>query len=575
MKQKIKIKLILFAIIILAATLRVYNLDWDQGNHLHPDERAIIMSVASINFPKNLHDFLTPASPLNPHFFAYGNFPFYLLRIVGGLLSYSNPLLSQYGMINLPGRFISSIFDLVTIYFIFLLGKKIFNETTGILAAFFYAISVLPIQLSHFYAVDTILTCFILITLYSLCLFYEKPNIRKALLIGIFLGLSVATKISAVVLLVSIGTALIIDFLLLIMKNPRGIHLWRPHLSRYATHLIQYGIIVAIIAFGIFAIFEPYAFIDYANFIQQMQLQSLMTHNAFIFPYTLQYVGKIPYLYDLKNIFLWGLGPLISVFSFSGLFIFTHQAFHKDKQGGWAKELIIFIFFLAYFTVVGKFAIGFMRYMLPLYPFFALFAGLALYKFIKYVDGQIKNNFFLFAFCCLLFASFLVWPLSFMHIYTKPNTRTSATRWINSTIPPGRILAIEHWDDALPLQGADKYRMLTLALYDPDTDSKWQTISQELQVTDYIIIASNRLYVPLQKLTDCPHLPPGKCYTRTADYYKKLFSGELGFQKVAEFSSNPTLPFFNVQINDQSADESFTVYDHPKIMIFKNVRTIH
>ena len=48
------------------------------------------------------------------------------------------------------------------------------------------------------------------------------------------------------------------------------------------------------------------------------------------------------------------------------------------------------------------------------------------------------------------------------------------------------------------------------------------------------------------------------------EYYEKLFSGELGFSKVAEFSSGQ---------NDEAAEETFTVFDHPVIRIFKKVKS--
>ena len=79
----------------------------------------------------------------------------------------------------------------VTIYFV---AKKIFGKPVAILSIFFYTVSVLPIQLAHFYAVDTLLTFFILITLYQLINFYEKQTIKNALLVGVFFGLSLATK---------------------------------------------------------------------------------------------------------------------------------------------------------------------------------------------------------------------------------------------------------------------------------------------------------------------------------------------------------------------------------------------
>jgi hypothetical protein len=163
----------------------------------------------------------------------------------------------------------------------------------------------------------------------------------------------------------------------------------------------------------------------------------------------------------------------------------------------------------------------------------------------------------------------LIWPLSFISIYSQPNTRTTASSWIYGHIPPGTKIAREHWDDGLPIGGPNYFDYLELPMYEPDNTEKWQKINSVLQEADYIIIASNRLYTPLMKMTDCSKLPPDRCYPRTAEYYQNLFSGKLGFYKVAEFWTLPTIPLTNLQINDFSADETFTVYDHPKIMIFK------
>jgi hypothetical protein len=116
--------------------------------------------------------------------------------------------------------------------------------------------------------------------------------------------------------------------------------------------------------------------------------------------------------------------------------------------------------------------------------------------------------------------------------------------------------------------GSELYPIQELTLYDlPDDQVKMQRIYSVLNQSQYIIVASNRLYVPLQKLSDCSQYI--KCYPLTAQYYKDLFSGKLGFKKVAEFSDNPKVPLLPISFSDQSADESFTVYDHPKIMIFE------
>jgi len=564
-----KTTIILLFIVCIGFIVRIFGLNWDNFGHMHPDERAITLFALPLHFPSSLKEFFLPSSPLNTHFFAYGNFPIYFLKLISAVGGIFNPIISQYDGMNLIGRAFSALFDTGTIVVLFFTGKKIFNEFVGILAAFFYSISVLAIQTSHFYVVDTPLTFFITLTLFLLLKFYTHPSKKKSVLIGIFFGTGVATKNSALALLAPILITITIDFLLVFLKSPHKISIWAPHIPKIIKSLATDAAIIAGLGFLIFLFWEPYFLIDSINFWAQTQQQFQMTHDAFTFPYTLQYVGKIPFGYELKNIFLWGQGPMIAIISFVGIIYGTWIAFFKDKSAKWAQELIVVTFFWSYFFVVGRFAIGFMRYMLPIYPILCLFGGLILWESMRTLFIHFKSKLFIIPLFVIVFIMFLLWPIAFLQIYSKPNTRISASKWINDVISAGATLSIEHWDDSLPLSGQEKYNMQTLTLYDPDAPEKWQTINAQLSKTDYIIIASNRLYVPLQKLTNCEKLPPGRCYPQTAGYYKKLFSGDLNFSKVAEFSVYPTIPFINLPIDDQSADESFTVYDHPKIMIFQ------
>ena len=587
-----KHKLIFLFIFFLAAAFRLTGINWDQGFHLHPDERAIVLAVTPLHLPTSWSQFLSAQSPLNPHFFAYGSFPMYLLKFTGFLMSYVNPLFSQYDLINLLGRFLSASFDLGTLFILFLLGRRIVNTRVGLLAAFFYAVSVLPIQLSHFYAVDTQLTFFLILTLYLLIRFYEKASFLKAMAIGACIGFAFATKISATVILVSVVITLIADFGLLIIKHPLHPSHWLKHIPKFLFSLIKDLFIMFIVGIAMYAILEPYAFIDFTNFWQQTLAQSAMTKNAFIFPYTLQYVTITPYFYELKNIFLWGLGPILATICFLGVIYGTYMAIMKHrKQEKWAQDFILLAFFWAYFLTVGSFAIGFMRYMLPLYPLFCLFGAMYVFATLNDVQRLFRRNSaraitstfgmemiksrWSFVICYLLFVIvLLVWPVSFMHIYSQPNMRVEATNYINQMIPEGETLAVEHWDDELPLASASNYRVQTLPLYDPDTPEKWTSVDQQLKESDYLIIASNRLYVPLHKLANCQKYAPPHCYPITDQYYQNLFAGKpvapgVTFKEIKEFVIYPTIPFLNIPINDQGADESFTVYDHPKVMIFK------
>jgi hypothetical protein len=204
-----------------------------------------------------------------------------------------------------------------------------------------------------------------------------------------------------------------------------------------------------------------------------------------------------------------------------------------------------------------------------MYPLLAFSAGYAFQKIYEYTKDLIYIRFL----PALTILIVLLWSASFINIYSQPHTRITASNWINEHIPTGSTIAVEHWDDRLPINGSERYNMIELTLYDrPDDQYKWALMNQKLQAADYIVIASNRLYVPLQKLDDCSKYI--SCYPITSQYYKALFDGKLPFKKVAEFSVYPNIiPSFSfTRINDQTADESFTVYDHPRILIYKHIR---
>lgn len=583
-----KTEITLILILILAALFRLYGLDWDQGQHLHPDERMLIMVTEKIHLPKSFSEFLTRESPLNPKFFPYGSFPIYLLRLVSNLTAWITglPELTQYGSMNLVGRVISALFDIGTVIIIFLLGKKIFSPKVGLLGASFYSFCTFPIQLSHFFAVDTFLSFFVLLTLYRLIVFYEKPSLKNSLLAGASLGFALATKVSATVLLIATGTAAIMDLILVVGKRFRLLIRHKKifyssqnkiiilkekllTLLKFILRMSKYLGLSSVLTLITFLILEPYATIDFPTFLRQTKEQQAMTQNAYVFPYTLQYVGTIPYFYHLKNMILWGTGiPLgtVSVIAVIFLIVYLFKEFPKpgneDQEG---KILILLSFFIAYFLVIGSFAVKFMRYLLPLYPIFSLFAAWFLEIVSQRINFFKKNVSFSILSVAVLLPTVL-WSVAFLSIYRRPTTRITASQWISKNIPPDSILAREHWDDGLPLFDGDRYGFVEMPLYESDQSLvKWEIVNSNLQKADYIILASNRLYVPLQKLSDCNKFKV--CYPKTAEYYKDLFSGNLGFEKVAEFNSHPS--FFNFVINDQSADESFTVYDHPRIIIFK------
>lgn len=199
--------------------------------------------------------------------------------------------------------------------------------------------------------------------------------------------------------------------------------------------------------------------------------------------------------------------------------------------------------------------------MLPLYPMMVVLAGYGLVKLIDLIQSKVWRRVLVIAVLVVVASR----AIGFASIYSQPHTRVQASEWMHENISTGSVIAVEHWDDRLPLSNSQKYQYEELELYNlPDVGLKWEKVDRQLARADYVVLASNRLYAPLQRLSDCELYK--KCYPKTAMYYEALFAEKLGFVKVAEFTSYPKFLFG--EIVDDEADESFTVYDHPKVIIF-------
>ncbi len=61
-------------------------------------------------------------------------------------------------------------------------------------------------------------------------------------------------------------------------------------------------------------------------------------------------------------------------------------------------------------------------------------------------------------------------------------------------------------------------------------------------------------------------------YPMTNLYYDAMWDGRLGFELAAEFTSPPSL--LGLIFDDRHADESFSLYDHPQVSIFRKVRDL-
>ena len=159
---------VLFLVAVAAAVyFRFVGLNWDENQHLHPDERFLTMVETGIAPVKSLGEFFDSAkSSLNPvnrgyGFFVYGTLPIFIVRYVGEALKQTD-----YDQITLVGRQLSALADLGALLFLFVMARRLYGDRVAVLAALLSAAAVLPIQQSHFFTVDTFANLFVVAAFY-------------------------------------------------------------------------------------------------------------------------------------------------------------------------------------------------------------------------------------------------------------------------------------------------------------------------------------------------------------------------------------------------------------------------
>ncbi|HEX2988358.1 MAG TPA: glycosyltransferase family 39 protein, partial [Chloroflexota bacterium] len=467
----------LVAIMALALFFRLFGLNWDSNQHLHPDERHIVMVTmdrVSLPFP-NLadahlgdvkHSTLNPRSvdPINgqPRSFAYGSLPVYLLKLVGHVVSPWWPPANGIDGLTLIGRILSALFDLGTVLLVFFIGRRVYGVAAGLVASLLVSLTVMDIQLAHFYASDTLLTFFVLLTILAALRAHERPSTGRVVAMGVAAGLAISCKVSAAPVLAACVLACLFarDR---IAGRSEGTSATSQAFSLAALSVVMAGLV--------FFIFQPYVLLDPQSFIKDIKYESEMVRGIQIPPYTIQYIGTVPIVYQIGNLFAWVAGPALTIVLLVGLLLFVVRLLARRRGEEWLLAAWIF----AYLAATLGFQVKFVRYMLPVLPLLVLLSvAWLLPRGLGDLARAARPSRWATVVLAIVVAGTALQAVAFTSIYQQEHSRVQASRWIYANVPKGAALSAEHWDDSLPLGLADvpaktsDYRLVTFPMYDTD-----------------------------------------------------------------------------------------------------------
>ena len=613
--------LLLVGILVLAAGLRFHGIDWDSGHGFHPDERSFFLRADCMydvlaqapNFARCLYDhpatqpgipglgvFLDPErSPLNPHWFPLGSVLIYVLVGVRAVMEF----FTDVGAMDLRfvARSLSALADVGSVFVVYLLGARMFDRRVGLLAAGFTALAVVHVQTAHFYRPEPFSLFFTLLSFWAMERMVQRRRWRDSALLGVLVGLAMAPKVSVLPLALPLGVA----FFYWIWREAEGNRerLRLGLVGRAALH----GALAGTCAAAVFFLLTPYALLDFRAFVGDLAAQAEMAREAGLWPFTIQYVDTTPFLYQLQQTIVWGLGIPLGLAAWLSVPFTLVMAW----RGGPTRraDLLLLAWIVPQFVFLETFEVRFLRYVFPLMPFIILLGARMMVAMADHspalaatvaawladrsrlLSGLASPVLKAVPHLGLILAALVVlttafYSLAFQRVYVRLHPAVAASEWINENVPPGqKIIADNHWDEFVP--GLRSYNIWQFEAYEPDSAGKMSDLAGRLSESDYLVFYSQRPFVSVGRAAER--------FPLSAGYYRQLFNGDLGYRLERSFTSYPSLfgvnfrdspyvhagldppvlpgggPSGAISLNLGYADENVVGYDHPQALLFRNV----
>ncbi len=559
MRQKIK-WLAWFGAIGLLLYTRLVNLAWGLPFPFHPDERNMAVALQQLR----CDSILDLRTCLNPHFFAYGQLQIYLGYLVMWLSRVTSQLHGAFGFDEavVALRYVSVLASIGTVYGMWLiiqlfLSRKAVPAGRGgvvlqIMMFLMLVCSPVLIQLAHFGTTESVLMA-LYTWLVLLCLRLEDRRAEDDLLlvgIGFVVGAAIAVKVSSI-------SFLILPFICIASVAKR-----QKNESRYELlwQIFNEWILITFVAGATSLILSPHNLFSWPEFVSSMQYESAVALGAVKVFYTWTFEYTVPMIFQITSIFPYALG--LPVFLLFVLGFFTLPNTWRAN----VLRLSVVIFFILWSFAYTKWT----RFMAPLFPIMIIIAALRLHDLSRLVYDRHQHRPTQIAFILVIGAILLYPGLRYIQVYRQEDSRMRASRWMVNHIPSGSMIIQETANVVdLPLL-PHNLNSISFNFYELDQVAyRAAELRQALSKTQFIIIPSRRLYMNYwcdrrdlrgknrQRRARCIELR--KRFPRLNQYYDDLFSGKLGFRKVAEFGT----------LDDERAEETWSVFDHPIIRIYK------
>ena len=469
-------RILLTLIIALGFTIRIWAIGYNLPYIYNLDEMQIIGPIMDNFFRGDLnpHWFEQPGSALMYILFGAIGIYYNLGHLLGNfpaIPSFLNSFHSDPTAIFLIGRTVTVLFGTSSILMVFLIARRCFNKPTALIAAIFLAVSPMHITHSRIIRTDITASFFILLAVYFMIRFVDTGRLYAIIISGLSAGISTATKYPSAAIMLPL---LIFLYLYAPGKTDSG-NAPSRNMVRGMRNYFRLIVLVAACAVG-FIISSPFTIIDYQQTLAELQF--LRFHEPAGYPH----IGIMEkFIWYLNGVIRYAAGGvIIQLLALTGLV----AAIISGKKKQYLLISILLIIFLILFIINTRQP----RYIIPLLPFIAIFAGRGLYLGLKSLLGRWR-----YFSSGLALASILIALIPAIRANQNnrtimlKDTRTICKEWVEDNIPPGSRIAYEAFCPQFDQQPKNNYQLV---------DMSWNRIvyrpikSYLNQEVDYIILHS-------------------------------------------------------------------------------------
>jgi hypothetical protein len=447
--------ILLIVLIVFGVVLRFSWNNWNQGTSLHPDEYGLTNTLTQLRMPDTIGDYFnTRVSPISPYHkydemgahigngpdnrMRWGQWPIIIIRQFAEWTGNTG-----YDELRLMGRQLSATADVLALMLIYIIGTRLYNERTGLLAAALSALAVMQVQQSHFMTSDNFAVFFTALALLAATMVATsraRSHYAAAfwyILFGIALGMTVASRVNLAPL-----AGLIVVAALIAISRREGLSV--PGLMPAVLRVMPLLVLAALVSLAVFRVTQPMTFRApqgdttvltlhlNQDWLDSMDVAQNESRGIGAGPPGEQWVDRPPIVFPLMNMVVWGMGLALGLAAWGGFLWALVRSF--TVPAAWRMHLLPLVWVGGYFLFMGTRHVMSMRYFLPIYPFLALLAAWALLELVRpsragIHTSRVRPLGMVVLGLVLLFTALWVWGFV-SAVYRQENTRIQASRWI-------------------------------------------------------------------------------------------------------------------------------------------------